>query len=360
MRNDMRLTKKKAKILKAVIESWIEENVVSQSQGQMLLESYDVIGFDWKRLAKYSFWISIICIVISVGAILADDFLRELLAKLFNAPEIVKCIFTSIIAASIYYYGLKRKKKAPKKVFSNEAIFFLGVLATAGSVTFLGRAIDIGSGHFSILILLAAIIYGILGLWFPSKLVWIFSLISIGSWMGTETGYISGWGAYYLGMNYPLRFVLFGIILIASSLIFKRRYFRQDFLRPTRAIGLLNLFIALWIMSIFGNYGDMHEWERVKQIELFHWSLIFGLAAIASIYHGIKEDDGMTRGFGITFLFINLYTRFFEYFWDNIHKAIFFAVLAISFWYLGSRAERIWNLGGLPKQDKSDEMQSSI
>ena len=353
MRNDMRLTKKKAKILKAVIESWIEENVVSQSQGQMLLESYDVIGFDWKRLAKYSFWISIICIVISVGAILADDILRELFAKLFNTPEIVKCIFTAIIAALIYYYGLKRKKKAPEKVFSNEAIFFLGVLATAGSVAFLGRAIDTGSGHFTILILLAAIIYGILGLWFPSKLVWIFSLISIGSWMGTETGYMSGWGAYYLGMNYPLRFVLFGIILIAFSFIFKRWHFRQDFLRPTRIIGLLNLFIALWIMSIFGNYGDMHEWERVKQIELFHWSLIFGLAALASIYHGMKEDDGMTRGFGITFLFINLYTRFFEYCWDNVHKAIFFALLAISFWYLGSRAERIWNLGGLSFRNKA-------
>ena len=353
MQNRMKITKKKAKTIKLTIETWIEEKVISQGQGQTLLESYEVVGFDWKRLAKYSFWVSIICIIISVGAILADDFLRELLAKLFNTPEIVKCLFTSIIATLIFYYGIKRKSKTPEKVFSNEAIFFLGVLATAGSVTFFGRAIDTGSGHFSILILLAAIIYGILGLWFPSKLVWIFSLLSIGGWMGTETGYMSGWGAYYLGMNYPLRFVLFGIILIASSFIFKRWHFRQDFLRPTRTIGLLNLFIALWIMSIFGNYGDMHEWEKVKQIELFYWSLLFGLAAVASIYHGIKEDDGMTRVFGITFLFINLYTRFFEYFWDNIHKAIFFAILAVSFWYLGSRAEKIWNLGGLSVQNKS-------
>jgi hypothetical protein len=113
-------------------------------------------------------------------------------------------------------------------------------------------------------------------------------------------------------------------------------------------------------MSIFGNYGDMHAWEKVKQIELFHWSLLFGLAAVASIYHGIKEDDGMTRGFGITFLFINLYTRFFEYFWNSTHKAIFFAILAVSFWYLGSRAEKIWNLGGSQKLDKSEEIQDSI
>jgi hypothetical protein len=349
----MRLTKKKAKIIKSTIEAWAEENVISRNQSQMLLDSYEVVGFDWKRLAKYSFWISIICIIISVGAIIADDFLRELLAKLFKAPETIKCLFTAIIAALIYYYGIKRKNKKPEKVYSNEAIFFLGVLATATSITFLGRAIDTGSGHFSLLILLAAIIYGILGLWFPSKLVWVFSLLSIGSWMGTETGYMSGWGAYYLGMNFPLRFVLFGIVLTSSSFAFSWWQPRKEFLRPTRAMGLLYLFIALWIMSIFGNYGDMHEWERVKQIELFHWSLLFGLAAIVSIYHGIKEDDGMTRGFGITFLFINLYTRFFEYFWDNIHKAIFFGILAISFWYLGSRAEKIWNRGGLSNKDNN-------
>jgi hypothetical protein len=347
----MKLTKKKAKILTLAIESWKEKKIISQEQGQKLLESYEVIGFDWKRLAKYSFWFSIICIIIAAGAIVADDVLRELLAQLFNAPEIVKSLFTALIAVLIYYYGIKRKNKTPEKVFSNEAIFLFGVLATAGSIAFLGKAIGSGSGHFSLLILFAAIIYGILGLWFPSKLVWIFSLLSIGSWIGTETGYMSGWGAYYLGMNYPLRFVMFGLVLTAFSSAFSRWQLRKDFLKSTKIIGLLNLFIALWIMSIFGNYGDMHEWERVKQIELFHWSLLFGVAAIVAIYHGIKKENGVSKGFGVTFLFINLYTRFFEHFWDHTHKAIFFAILAVSFWCLGSQAEKIWNLGRLTKEE---------
>ena len=351
----MRLTKNKARIVRAAIDAWVEEDVISQDQGRMLSESYEVVSFDWKRLAKYSFWISIICIVISIGAILADKFLMELLAKIFHATAIVKCLASAVVAGVIYYIGVKRKFRKPEKIFSNEAIFFLGVLATAVSIAFFGKAIDTGSGHFSILLLLAAIVYGILGLLFPSKMVWIFSLLSLGSWIGAETGYMSGWGAYFLGMNYPLRFVLFGIVLTAASFAFPAGQIRKDFLRPTRAMGLTYLFIALWILSIFGNYGDMHEWKEVKQIELFHWSLLFGIAAIASIFHGIKEDDAMTRGFGITFLFINLYTRFFEYFWNNIHKAIFFAVLAITFWYLGSRAEKIWNLGKLSNKCNVNE-----
>lgn len=55
-----------------------------------------------------------------------------------------------------------------------------------------------------------------------------------------------------------------------------------------------------------------------------------------------------------TFLGINLYTRFFELFWDNLHKTVFFGLQALSFWYIGSNAESIWNLG------KGDEARTPI
>lgn len=349
----MKLTRRKAKLLEAVIRQWVADKAVTQEEGEKLLESYEIAGFDWKRLAKYSFWISLVCIVIAVGSILADRALMALLAKIFHAPDIIKCLFLAGIAAALFSAGLRRRRKKPEKVFSNEAIFSLGVFATAGALAFFGKAIDTGRGHFSILVLLAAIIYAILGLWFPSKLIWVFALLSLGSWFGAETGYVSGWGAYYLGMNYPLRFVIFGAVLLAASSLFTVKLGRQDFGKPTRVMGLLYLFVALWILSIFGNYGEIDSWSRAKQIELFHWSLLFGVVSLLVILHGIKFDDPMTRGFGLTFLFINLYTRYFEYFWDAIHKAIFFALLAISFWFLGSRAERIWNLSILKRRTSS-------
>lgn len=153
------------------------------------------------------------------------------------------------------------------------AILFLGVLATAGAIYQLGMALDHGSGHFSILLLLSFLVYGMLGIAVESNLIWVFALASLGSWMGTETGYMSGWGAYYLGMNFRLRFVLFGGILAAGAFALETHPKAQRFYRSTLAMGLLYLFIALWIMSIFGNYGDMQAWERAKQIELFHWSI---------------------------------------------------------------------------------------
>jgi hypothetical protein len=128
------------------------------------------------------------------------------------------------------------------------------------------------------------------------------------------------------------------------SFLFKKVRVLEEFSHSTYACGLLYLFIALWILSIFGNYGDASSWYSARQIELFHWGILFALAAIAAIAYGLKYDDYTSRAFGITFLFINLYTKYFEYFWETTHKAIFFLILAVSFWIIGTRAEKIWNL----------------
>jgi hypothetical protein len=346
-------------IVARAIERWRHSGVVDEQTAARLSDSIVIASFDWQRTARYAFIISIFCVVIAVGAILADEVLMKLLMRIFNAPAIVKCGFFAVISAAIFWYGLFLRKRYPHRLYGNESVFFLGVLALAASVFFLGVAIDTGTGHYSILFLIASVLYALLGLWFPSKLVWVFGLLSLGAWMGTETGYVSGHGMYFLGMNYPLRFVIFGAALAAlgiagqhsfadasstaSSLSFKDRLLSVS--PQTKVIGLLNLFVALWIMSIFGNYGDMTQWQKVRQYELLHWSILFGAAAIAAIWYGLRQDDGVLRGFGLTFLFINLYTRFFEYFWDSIHKAVFFAVLAVSFWYVGSKAEGIWHIG---------------
>jgi len=46
---------------------------------------------------------------------------------------------------------------------------------------------------------------------------------------------------------------------------------------------------------------------------------------------------------------INLYSRYFEYLWDITDKTIFFSILALSFWMIGRKAEKIWNVEFLKK-----------
>lgn len=346
----LRLPKKKARIVLNAVEELSRQQVIDAATAEKIRANIQSIAFDWRRLARYSFIIAIVCVVIAVGAAVADRWLMDLLEKVFSLPWALKSGACAALSAGIIFFGLNRRRKYPAKIFSNEALFFLGVLGVAGSIACLGKALDNGSGHFSLLLLLATVIYGVLGLLLESKLIWVFALMSLGGWFGAETGYASGWGAYYLGMAYPLRFVVFGAGLTGASWLMLRQERFVEMFGVTRVMGLLYLFIALWILSIWGNYQDYESWHRSGHWDLLHWSVYFGLAAASAIYLGLRHDDGVLRGFGLTFLGINLYTRFFELFWDGLHKAILFAILALSFWLIGSRAETIWQMRGLKKQ----------
>lgn len=341
----MRYNKKQGAFLAEVISHWETDGTVDAETAGRLKSSYAVRPFDWRRLAMYSFIIAVVCAVIAAGAILADDYLLLLIERFFSAPDSVLFLLFAGLAAAVFFIGARARRRHPESSFGNEAILLVAVLLTAVAIVFLGRLLDTGSGHFSLLLLLAAVLYGVIGFFHQSKLVWIFSLLSLGSWFGAETGYVSGWGAYFLGLNYPLRFMLFGAALTTATFFFKFNA-KAEFLRPaTYKIGLLYLFISLWILSIFGNYGDVDAWwDTSSRGELLHWSVLFGLASIAAIWHGLKYDDGASRGFGLVFLFINFYTKYFEYFWNATHKAVFFFVLAVSFWLIGSKAEKVWNL----------------
>ncbi|WP_259069093.1 DUF2157 domain-containing protein [Mucilaginibacter sp. X4EP1] len=341
--NKLNLDKQESEFLNKAISHWEEEHLIDAAVAENLRKSYEVKGFDWMRLAKYSFWIALFCGMIAVGSLIIDNKVIEWLKSLYYTPDIVISIVSGIFAAAAFYFGRRWEKKYPEKVFSNEAIIFTGVLFTACCIAYLGKTFDNGSGHFSLLFLLSVFVYGFLAYRMDSRLIWLFALVSLGSWFGTETGYQTHWSYYFLGMNYPLRFVLFGVILVGSCHILKKQTWFNPFWELTYVMGLLYLFMSLWLLSIFGNLGSIDTWWHIKQISLFYWGIIAGAVSAAFLFYGLKTKDVIAREFGITFLLIFIYTKYFEYFWDHTNKTLFFAILAASFWLIGSKAEKIWN-----------------
>jgi hypothetical protein len=340
----LNLDKEQADFLSDTIKHWESDGMLPPETAQQLRDSYNVKQFDWRRLAQYSFWIALACGLIAFASLVIDDDVINLLKKISDAPDIAISLISAALAAWLYYRGQKSKQNSPEKLFSNEATIFIAVLFTASSIAFLGKAFDNGSGHFSILFLISVFVYGLLALKFRSQLIWAFALISLGSWFGTETGYQTAWRDYFLKMNYPLRFVFFGAFLTLAGFYLHRIKRLEIFRTATYVIGLLYLFCSLWLLSIFGNFGNLEDWFTIKQTEIFYYGIISALIAIAFIIYGLKKKDEIAREFGITFLLINIYTKYFEYFWDKTDKAIFFGLLAISFWLIGRKAEKIWNL----------------
>lgn len=348
----LNLDKQEADFLSKIISHWEKEGLVDNNTAQNLHQSYDVKHFDWRRLAQYSFWIALACGLIAFASLVINDEVIKILEKLSDAPDILVSGLSAALAGWFYYLGQKRKQTNPERLFSNEATVFIGVLFTASSIAFLGKALDNGSGHFSILFLLSVIVYGILAFKFRSRLIWAFALISLGSWFGTETGYQTNWGDYFLRMNYPLRFVVFGAILTTAALAISKTQLLGYFRNLTYIIGLFYLFISLWLLSIFGNFGNLEDWMLIKQTDIFYWAILSFLFSLGFMLYGLKQKDYIAREFGITFLLINIYSRYFEYLWDITDKAIFFAILALSFWLIGSKAEKIWNVEFLKKKQE--------
>lgn len=336
--------KKEAEVIKKAIRHWKKSGLLDDVSAQRLIDDLKPVSFDWQRLALYAFLFAVGSIVVSIFLLLADDWVLKMIEELVQAPHWVKSVLFGVVATCLYLTGYWQKRKKPHRVYSNEALFILGVISTAVSVSFLGLQLDTGSGHFSLLILFLTFIYGTIGYLLRSQVIWLFSLIAVGVWFGTETGYVTDWEGLFWGMNYPLRFSVFSLLLVAGSFLLNRSKAAR-FQPLTYTFGLFQLFVSLWLLSIFGNHTDFEIWSEVRQQELWAWALLMASASIASIAYGLKNDDHASRDFGLVFLLINLLTRYVEYGWDTLHKAVFFLILAVSFWLLGKKAETLWNLG---------------
>lgn len=127
-----------------------------------------------------------------------------------------------------------------------------------------------------------------------------------------------GHGSYFLGIqDERLTFILALLSIVFG--IWHEKHLEKDLNRREVGFGqvciVFGLFYAnlcLWVLSL-----PRGELEAV---------LAFSAACVAQIILGGRFHDGRFIGFGIVFLSINIYTRMFENFWDELSKGAFFLI----------------------------------
>ena len=340
------LTKQEREVVENALDHWRESNLLEANKVDELKETIDEKGFEWKHLARYAFWIALVSLIFAVFSLFADDALVRFVERFYETPNIVFCLFFAGLAVLFYFLGFQNKKRYPEKTFSNETLMLAGSFSTAACIGFLCQVLDRTTSQFILLFLLSIIIYGTLSVKLNSKLIWVFTLVALGVWFATETAYHSNWGFKFWGMNYPLRFTLFGLLLTSFALWGQERIKPlKPFQSTSYVVGLLYTMIALWCLSIFGNYSDFDAWTQVRQYHILYWGLLAILLSLGLALYGMKTKDHVSRDIGFVFFILNLYTRFVEYLWDNMNRTIFFLLLAGSFWLVGRWAERVWRKG---------------
>ncbi|WP_448215317.1 hypothetical protein [Endozoicomonas sp. 2B-B] len=342
----MKVNEKQHRFLQATLDNWSRDGLLDEVKKEALLDSLDVHSFQWRMLAQYAFWAALSSMVLSLLAVVMDEALMAWLERLLTLQDGTRSLFFAALSVGFYLFGGWFKSRQTGRVFSQELVFFLGAASTAASIYYLGRAVYTGSGHYSLLLLLGAVIYLVLALLLESLLLWVLCLGALAFWFFAETTYWAG-GYYqpFFGMSYPLRFLFFSLVvlLLGYGLPFFKR--TRAFFDMTQFISLMMLFVCLWILSMTSNYNYGLKALEASEMQLWLWRLAMAAASGLAMFIGFCRDDSILRISGISFLLLNLYTRFFEYAWEEINTALFFALLALSFWLLGRYSERLWLSG---------------
>ena len=322
-------------IIQEALRVWEQEGKISAGQKETLLESVHLKKPE-HQVAQYFFIIAISCTLLAFAAIFIDDRLLETIKSYFSLSNWVIAAVTGLLSAAWFYY--LRQKKRRFSAVSFECFMVLGGLTALTALVYACKDFE-QRLHYSTLLLLATLLLAGLGAGFRSVALWTAALVGLCGWYGAFTSWQS-YGNLFLGMNYPVRFAVLGLLILGGAQLQRKVPRLSAFRRITYVFGLLTLFTALWGMSVFGNYGSYAQWTAVRQTQVLLYAVLFAAAAGLAFYLGIRNRDSLTRDVGILFLLINLYTRYFEYFWDNINKGIFFLLLAVSFWLLGRWIEK--------------------
>ncbi len=258
------------------------------------------------------------------------------------------------------------------------ALVFLGCVMFGVDILLLALIYDLTAEHAWSLLMDWAVWLAIAYL-VRSRLILFLGLLGVVSWFGAEVGYL--WGGYWIYLGRPFHFLGLGACLLAVSGIQAWRG-QRSFAAPYTLVGLLLIYLSSLILSIFDVQKGFRavEWNapvavwlmlygpyllalgalycihvRWQQTSLsdppvltvlfllalmllssiiawapghreFWFILLLTLLTSAGIYLGIAWESAVFLNTSIVFFAVNVYTRFYEYFWDAMPKSLFFII----------------------------------
>lgn len=348
----MQLNKEKFDLLNNAIDEWQNQDLITTEQSQKLKSTVVIRKFDWKQVTIYAFIIAVVCCVLSIIVLLSDKPLRELIEKILQINDvIISCILTVFTLLGFYYTKI-RFQKHKTTPFRNQSFLLIAAFLSLASISYWAKTMHVFQNNYAGIFLLASIIYVALAIYFNSQTIWVLSILMLAFAYGLFSVLLSNDvdREIFLGMNFPFRFIPFSLILLAFLLLFNKSEKLKPFYKTHYIVGLLFFFFSLWLVSIFGNFESYERWNTVTQFQFIFWDLVLFVLTSFGMYFGLKRNDFVIGNISLMFFILNLITRYFEYFWIPLHKSIFFMILAIVFWLVGSKAEKLWNLKFLEKE----------
>jgi hypothetical protein len=290
------------------LDQLLREGVIDAPAHGQLAALYPTGKWDWRSLGR---WFLIFgTIAAAAGAVIL---LRDVVV--FTLWHLAALLAAALVGLFAGGWELRRRRWD----WTGRAAELLGGFTLIGLSFTLGLIYSTGSGNWPALLLVDLVLLLALSYLRVNILLLCLSAVVFFTWFGGVTGYDSSWGAYWFGMNYPLRFL--GAALVIAALGPAHILAEHGATAPYRGFGKVwlstGLFLAemaLWLLSIFGNFGDIDgPWHEAEPAELLLFNGAWVLLNLALVYAGLRFAFRMVTGYGATFFIIQLYTLFFAH-----------------------------------------------
>lgn len=217
--------------------------------------------------------------------------------------------------------GVEYAARRERSLYFASLLALVAVACFVLDLSMLGQIFNIAPTQNAFLVwgafaLLLAYGYGL-------RLILVAGLTSVLGYLSATVGTWSG--GYWLSFGErPENFILGGAAMFAIGLL--RQRVHPGFAGIYRVYGLIVVLIAVLILSNWGRISYL-LWSDTA-IEYSYQTLGFVLAGL-SIWLGIRRHWPGVVNVGSVFLVLDLYTKFFDWWWDWMPKYVFFFVLGL-------------------------------
>jgi hypothetical protein len=201
---------------------------------------------------------------------------------------------------------------------------------------------------------LGMIFFFIIAYLMQDQIALLFGIGFLAHTVGIFTAYY--FACYVIGIKLPVIQLIVGICLLFVGLwhIEKVRgredNFKFMFGRTYEWTGLIFIYLALWIMSIWGITFKEGYWAEPEAVELWIANILFIAASLGAMFYGALKEDKMFFNFGLTFFIIESYTLFFSRIWATVGSAIGSLLLGVMLIITGYLLRRLWLQGRIFKK----------
>lgn len=285
------------------------EGLLDEDAHARIASRYPLERWDWHALSR---WFLVFgAVTLAAGVVVAG---REIFE--FTLEKLA--VGLTALIAILFAGGRALARRTPPLTWTARALELTGGFTIIGLTFTLGIIYSSGSGNWPAL--LAVDLAILLGLSYSLRniLLLVLSTVVFFCWFGGFTGYSSGWHAYWFGMAYPLRFLLAAIAIVGLGVAHLRAEAswlarHTGFAKVWISCGLFFAEMALWLMSLFGDFNLEDGWSRAGAGELVAFNVLWAGLNVALMVLGNRFSARMLTGYGATFLIIQIYTLFFAH-----------------------------------------------